>query len=81
MRKIRWGILSTARIGLQKVIPAMQQGKHCDIIAMASRNLAAAKQAAAQLGIPKVYGAYEELLADPEIEAIYNPTANHLHVP
>jgi predicted dehydrogenase len=81
MRKIRWGILSTARIGLQKVIPAMQQGKHCDIIAMASRNLAAAKQAAAQLGIPKAYGSYEELLADPEIEAVYIPTANHLHVP
>jgi predicted dehydrogenase len=81
MRKIRWGILSTARIGLQKVIPAMQQSQHCDILAIASRNLTAAKQAAAQLGIPKVYGAYEELLNDPEVEAVYNPLPNHLHVP
>jgi len=81
MRKIRWGVLSTARIGLQKVLPAMQQGKHCELIAMASRNVESAKQAAAQLGIPKVYGSYEELLNDPEIEAIYNPLPNHLHVP
>jgi len=81
MRKIRWGVLSTARIGLQKVIPAMQQGQHCDIIAIASRNLESALQAAAQLGIPKVYGSYEELLNDPEVEAVYNPLPNHLHVP
>ncbi len=81
MRKIRWGVLSTARIGLQKVIPAMQQGRHCDIFAIASRNLESANKAAAQLGIPKVYGAYEELLNDPEAEAVYNPLPNHLHVP
>jgi predicted dehydrogenase len=81
MRKIRWGVLSTARIGLQKVLPAMQQGKYCDIIGIASRNLEAALKAAEQLGIPKAYGAYEELLNDPEIEAVYNPLPNHLHVP
>ncbi len=81
MRKIRWGVLSTARIGLQKVIPAMQQAEHCEIIAIASRNLAAAQKAAAPLGIPKVHGAYEELLHDPDVEAIYNPLPNHLHVP
>jgi len=81
MRKIRWGVLSTARIGLQKVLPAMQQGKHGELIALASRHLESAKQAAAQLGIPKVYGSYEELLNDPEVEAIYNPLPNHLHVP
>jgi predicted dehydrogenase len=81
MRKIRWGVLSTARIGLQKVIPAMQQAEHCEIIAIASRHLAAAQKAAAPLGIPKVYGSYDELLNDPEVEAIYNPLPNHLHVP
>ncbi len=80
-RKIRWGILSTARIAIQKMIPAMQQGPHCDLIAIASRNLEAAKKAATQFGIAKVYGAYEDLLNDPEVEAVYNPLPNHLHVP
>jgi predicted dehydrogenase len=59
----------------------MQEGKLCDIRAMASRNLESAKRVAADLGIPKAYGSYEELLADPEIEAVYNPLPNHLHVP
>ncbi|HEY7348086.1 MAG TPA: Gfo/Idh/MocA family oxidoreductase [Ktedonobacterales bacterium] len=81
MDKVRWGVLSTANIGLKQVLPAMQQGKYCEISAMASRNLEAAQAAAAQLGIPKAYGSYEELLADPTIDAIYNPLPNHLHVP
>lgn len=79
--KIRWGILSTARIGTLQVIPAMQQGQFCDVTAIASRNLDRAKQVAAELGIPHTYGSYEELLADPEIDAIYNPLPNHMHVP
>jgi predicted dehydrogenase len=58
----------------------MQQSRHCEIVALASRRLAAAQQAAQQLGIPKSYGAYEELLNDPEVDAIYNPLPNHLHV-
>lgn len=81
MSKVRWGIVSTAKIGTEKVIPAMQQGNCCEIMAIASRDLQRAQQAAAQLGIPKAYGSYEELLADPEIDAIYNPLPNHLHVP
>src|SRR5215467_9552910 len=81
MQKVRWGILSTANIGTAKVIPAMQQGTYCEIAAIASRNLEKAQAAAAQLGISKSYGSYEELLADPEIDAIYNPLPNHLHVP
>jgi predicted dehydrogenase len=81
MEKVRWGILSTAAIGLNKVIPAMQQAEHSQIIAIASRDLAKAKSAARKLGIPKAYGSYEELLTDPGIEAIYNPLPNHLHVP
>ncbi|HMI50328.1 MAG TPA: Gfo/Idh/MocA family oxidoreductase [Candidatus Saccharimonadales bacterium] len=65
----------------RKVIPGMQAGEFCEIAGIASRDLRKAKDAAAQLGIAKAYGAYEEMLADPEIEAVYNPLPNHLHVP
>jgi predicted dehydrogenase len=81
MSKVRWGILSTANIGVEKVIPGMQQGEYCEITAIASRDLGKAQAAAEQLGIPKAYGSYEELLADPQVEAVYNPLPNHLHVP
>ncbi len=80
-KKIRWGVLSTANIGIKKVIPGMQQGQYTSIAAIASRNLAKAQEAAATLGIPTAYGSYEELLADPNIDAVYNPLPNHLHVP
>src|SRR5258706_12055657 len=81
MKKVVWGVLSTAKIGLQGVLPGMQKSACCDIRGIASRSAAAARKAAEQLGIPKAYGSYEELLADPETEAIYNPLPNHLHVP
>ena len=81
MNKVRWGVLGTAKIALQKVLPAMQKSAWCDIRAIASRSIDPARKAADALGIPKAYGSYEELLADPEIEAIYNPLPNHLHVP
>ena len=81
MKPVRWGILSTAKIGLQKVIPAMQRSETCEIRAIASRDLSAAQAAARALGIPVAYGSYDELLADGGIEAIYNPLPNHLHVP
>jgi len=81
MRRVRWGIISTAAIGVAKVIPAMQQGTYCEIVGIGSRDLERARAAAAQLGIPRAYGSYEDLLADPDIEAIYNPLPNHLHVP
>src|SRR5215475_2740754 len=81
MRKVKWGILGVAKIATQKVIPAMQQGELCDIIGIASRDEAKSKAAAKELGIAKSYGSYEDMLADPEIEAIYNPLPNHLHVP
>jgi predicted dehydrogenase len=81
MQPVTWGILSTAKIGVKKVIPAMQKGKLTRVAAIASRNLDQAKRTADQLGIPKAHGSYEELLADPEIEAVYNPLPNHLHVP
>jgi predicted dehydrogenase len=81
MRKIRWGIVSTANIGVAKVVPAMMRGTHSEVVAIASRDLAKAQAAASKLGIAKAYGSYEALLADPEVEAIYNPLPNHLHVP
>lgn len=81
MNKVRWGVLGVARIATVKVIPAMQRGALSEIAAIASRDLAKAREAAQKLGIPKAYGTYEELLADPEIDAIYNPLPNHLHVP
>ncbi|QDU07165.1 Gfo/Idh/MocA family protein [Gimesia aquarii] len=79
--KIRWGILSTAKIGTLQVIPAMQKGNFSEVTAIASRNLAQAKQVASQLGIARAYGSYEELLEDPDIDVIYNPLPNHMHVP
>ena len=81
MNKIRWGVLSTANIGVKKVLPAMQRGQLSTVTAIASRDLAKARSGAGQLDIPTVYGSYEELLADPNIDAIYNPLPNHLHVP
>lgn len=79
--KVRWGALSTANIGVKKVLPAMQRGRFSAVAAIASRDLAKARTLSAQLGIPTAYGSYEELLADPNIDAIYNPLPNHLHVP
>jgi predicted dehydrogenase len=81
MTKIRWGILSTAKIAVKKVIPAMQNGRYCQIDAISSRSLEKARKIARDLDIPKAYGSYEELLQDPGIDAIYNPLPNHLHVP
>src|SRR5271155_3574414 len=80
-KKVRWGVLSTAKIAVKKVIPAMQKGACSEVIAIASRDRRRAEQLAQELGIAKAYGSYEELLADPEVEAIYNPLPNHLHVP
>ena len=79
--RLRWGVLSTANIGLKKVLPAMQKGQYTTLAAIASRDLAKAREAATALGIPTAYGSYEELLADPNVDAIYNPLPNHLHVP
>src|SRR6266571_1213286 len=79
--KVKWGVLGAAAIATKKVIPGMQIGELSEIAAIASRDLKKAKDAAKKLGISKAYGSYEELLADAEIEAIYNPLPNHLHVP
>lgn len=79
--RVRWGVISTAKIGREKVLPAMRRSELCTIAAIASRDVASAQRVAGELGIPRAYGSYEELLADPTIEAIYNPLPNHLHVP
>lgn len=81
LRKVKWGILSTANIGVKKVVPSMQNSELCEMVAISSRNLEQAQLAAEELEIPTFYGSYEQLLADPNIDAIYNPLPNHLHVP
>ena len=81
MKKIRWGVLGAAKIATVKVIPAMQRGTLSEIKAIASRDARRAEQVAADLNIEKHYASYEALLADKEIDAIYNPLPNHLHVP
>lgn len=78
---IRWGVLSTAKIAVKQVIPAMQQGQLTQVLGIASRSAEQAAGVARELGIPRSYGSYEELLADPDIDAVYNPLPNHLHVP
>ena len=81
MKPVKWGIISTANIGVAKVIPGMLKSKDVEIVAISSRKKKTAEECAGKLGIPKAYGSYEEMLADPEIEAVYNPLPNHLHVP
>jgi predicted dehydrogenase len=81
MKPVKWGIISTANIGVAKVIPGMLKSKDIDIVAISSRKKKTAEEWAGKLGIKKAYGSYEEMLADPEIEAVYNPLPNHLHVP
>jgi predicted dehydrogenase len=81
MKPVTWGVLSTAKIARSSVIPSMQTSPMCEFAAISSRSLESAQRVASDLGIPKAYGSYEALLADPDIEAVYNPLPNHLHVP
>ena len=79
--KVRWGVLGAANIALTKVIPGMQRAAHCEVVAIASRDYERAAGAAEKLGIGTAYGSYSELLAAPDIDAVYNPLPNHLHMP
>jgi predicted dehydrogenase len=81
MNRIRWGVLSTAKIAREKVIPATQRSELGSVVAIASRDLARAKDVATQLNIERAYGSYDELLSDPDVDAVYIPLPNHLHVP
>ena len=76
---LRWGVVSTANIGVQKVIPGIMAADRCEVVAIASRDAGIAKDVAGRLGIPNAYGSYEELLADPSVDAVYIPLPNHLH--
>ena len=81
VKPVQWGILGTANIAVRQVIPATQQSPLSSVLAIASREYEKARAAADSLGIPRAYGSYEELIDDPDVEAIYNPLPNHLHVP
>ena len=76
---LRWGVLSTAKIGVEKVIPGLQAAESCDLVAIASRDAGTAEAAAERLGIPTAYGSYEALLDAPDVDAVYIPLPNHLH--
>jgi len=82
-KKVRWGIVSTADIGVKKVIPGIMKSEHSQVVALGSRDLGRAQEALKTLGLPnaKAHGSYEALFADPNVDAIYNPLPNHLHVP
>lgn len=80
MNTVTWGIISTAKIGTEQVIPAIQQAGNCTVKGIASRTKEKAQQAADKLAIADAYGSYQDLLEDPSIDAIYNPLPNHLHV-
>lgn len=81
MEKVVWGVLGASNFAKNRTIPAMLQSEHCRIEAIASRSLEKAQEQADRFGIPRAYGSYDQLLADPAIEAVYIPLANHLHVP
>ena len=78
-RRLRWGVLSTANIATGKVIPGLRRSPRSEVLGIASREPGRAGETAARLGIPRSYGSYEALLADPDIDAVYNPLPNHLH--
>jgi predicted dehydrogenase len=78
MDKLRWGILGVAKIN-DRLLPGFAEAADTHLLAIASRDAAKAKAAAAKAGIPRAYGGYETLLADPEIEAVYIPLPNTLH--
>jgi predicted dehydrogenase len=75
---VRWGVLSTANIN-HKVVPATQAAARCEVVAIGSRDRSRAEAASAEFGIARAYGSYEELLADPEVDAVYVPLPNDLH--
>ena len=81
MRKLRFGVLGAAKIAREKVVPPLQRSQRCEVVALASRDAERWAEEAHRLGIQRLHGSYEALLADPEVEAVYIPLPNHLHVP
>ncbi len=78
-KKVRWGIISTAQIARLALVPGIKRSANGELAAICSRDLSKAEATADELEIPKAYGSYEELLADPEIDAVYNPLPNSMH--
>jgi predicted dehydrogenase len=81
MEPVRWGVLGTSKFAREWIVPGMMKSPDVRVIAVGSRTRAKADSFAKALGIPMAYGSYEDLLNDPNVEAIYNPLPNHLHVP
>ena len=81
MEKVRWGVLGTAGIARWATIPGMKKAEHCELYAVAGRKLEKAQAYAAEFGFEKAYGSYDELLADPAVQAVYVPLPNDLHKP
>ena len=79
MRKVRWGVLGTADIAWGQTIPGMQKAEHCELYAIAGRKAEKAQKYREAFGFRKAYGSYDELLADPEVEAVYVPLPNDIH--
>lgn len=77
--KLKFGVFSTAQIGLNRLIPAAKEAANAMVVAISSRDIAKARDAAAKLGIPRAYGSYEEVLRDPEVRAVINPLPNSMH--
>jgi len=76
---LRWGVLSTAKIARQKVIPAMQRADGGQVVAIAGRDATRTQEVADDLGIDRAHASYEALLGDPDVDAVYIPLPNHLH--
>ena len=77
----RFGVLGVSHFAVKRMIPAMRLARDVEVAAIASRDGAKAADAARELGIPTAHGSYEALLADPNVDAVYNPLPTHLHVP
>lgn len=77
--RLNWGVLGTALIAKAHVIPALLDAERCNLLAIGSRSLASAEDTAEEFGVPRAYGSYDDLLADPDIDCVYIPLPNHLH--
>ena len=80
MRKVKWGILGTANIARWGTIPGMKKANNCELYAIAGRSLEKANKYMSEFGFEKAYGSYEELLDDKEVEAVYIPLPNDIHI-
>ncbi len=78
--KVKWGILGTANIARWGMIPGMKKADNCELYAIAGRRLEKANKYKEDYGFEKAYGSYDELLDDPEVQAVYIPLPNDIHI-